>query len=71
MILPIMTPVASSNIYAVGYENGDLWISFNNGTAYRYFGVPYAVYSSLMSAPSHGRFLNSFIRNVYPCQRIR
>lgn len=71
MILPTMTQVASSNIYSVGYENGNLYISFNNGTVYRYFRVPYVVYSSLMSAPSHGRFLNAYIRNVYPYQRIR
>jgi hypothetical protein len=71
MFLSMMTPVASSNIAAVGYENGDLYIAFRNGTVYRYFGVPQTVYTALMSAPSHGRFLNTYVRDFYPYQRLR
>jgi hypothetical protein len=71
MILPFMTPVASSNISAVGYTNGDLYVAFKNDTVYRYFGVSATIYTSLMSAPSHGRFLNTYVRDLYRYQRLR
>lgn len=70
---PVMTPVSSSNLSAVGYDGGcrQLFVQFNNGTVYRYFNVPFGVYEGLMSAGSHGRYLNYFIRRFYPYQQVR
>lgn len=35
-----MTPVSSSNIASIGYENGTLYVAFNHGGVYAYSGVP-------------------------------
>ena len=51
-----MTPVSSSNIASIGYENGTLYVAFNRGGLYAYSGVPESVYRELMSAPSHGHY---------------
>lgn len=65
-----MIPVVSTNVRAVGYEGGNLYVSFNSGGTYRYSGVPIGVYRELMSASSKGRYLHSFIKGRYPCARI-
>ena len=57
-----MTPVNSSNLSAVGYENGILYIRFHGGQMYCYYGVPEFVYEELMSAPSHGKYFAANIR---------
>ncbi len=61
------TPVDSSNIAAVGYEDTTmiLEVLFHNGTIYQYFDVPRTVYEELMSADSKGTFLNTNVKNNY------
>lgn len=65
-----MTPVSSSNIASIGYENWTLYVSFNRGGLYAYSGVPETVYRGLMSASSHGSYLASHVKGVYPYKRI-
>lgn len=65
-----MTPVNSSNLSAVGYENGILYIRFHGGQMYCYYGVPEFVYEELMSAPSHGKYFAAHIRNVYRYDKL-
>lgn len=65
-----MIPVSSSNLSSVGYENGTLYVRFHNGSLYSYSGVPESIYHGLMSAPSHGSYLASHVKNVYPYRRI-
>ena len=65
-----MTPVSSSNLSAVGYENGILYIQFHCGSLYCYYCVPEYVYQELMSAPSHGRYFAAHIRNVYQFDKL-
>ena len=65
-----MTPVSSSNIDSIGYENETLFISFNSGGLYTYSGVPESVYRGLMSASSHGQYFHQNIKNVYPYHKI-
>ena len=67
----IRTPVASSNLCAVGYDftSRTLEIEFNDGSVYRYSGVPENVYRALMSAGSHGRYFAAFIKDCYPYRR--
>ena len=69
-ILMNMIPVSSSNLSAVGYENGILYIRFHGGQMYCYYGVPEFVYEELMSAPSHGKYFAANIRNVYRYQKL-
>jgi hypothetical protein len=42
-----------------------LEIEFKSGRIYQYFDVPETVYQELMTAPSHGKFFNAYIRSVY------
>lgn len=66
-----MTPVSSSNIASIGYENGTLYVAFNRGGLYAYSGVPESVYYVLMSASSHGSYLAAHVKGIYPYRRIR
>jgi len=61
------TPVSSDNLMSVGYEPSSmtLEIEFKSGRIYQYFDVPETVYQELMTAPSHGKFFNAYIRSVY------
>lgn len=65
-----MIPVSSSNISSIGYESGTLYVAFNRGGLYAYSGVPEYVYRGLMSASSHGSYLASNVKGVYPYRRI-
>ena len=65
-----MTSVFSSNISSIGYENGTLYVSFHNGGLYAYSGVPESIYRGLMSASSHGSYLASHVKGIYPYRRI-
>jgi hypothetical protein len=58
------TPVDSSAIAAIGYEPREevLEIEFTSGAVYRYLDVPYAVYSELIEAESHGRAFAQLVR---------
>ena len=64
--------MSSSNLRSVGYEPEDrvLEVEFHHGGTYRYYGVPASVYSSLMSASSHGSYLHDHIKNVYPYAKV-
>ncbi|MBD9165871.1 MAG: KTSC domain-containing protein [Parabacteroides johnsonii] len=65
--------VSSSNLRSVGYDQDSriLEVQFHNGHVYQYRGVPLSVYSSLMSASSKGQYFNGFIRDRYPCRKVR
>jgi len=62
--------VNSSNLKSVGYENSTLEIEFNSGGIYQYLNVPGTIYSSLMSAPSKGRYLEEYIKPNYQSRKI-
>lgn len=66
-------PVNSSNLKSIGYdcERLLLEIEFHGGSIYEYQGVPEHIYSQLMEAPSMGSFFHKFIKDRYPCSRIR
>ena len=68
--MPNMIPVSSSNLAAVGYADGTLFIRFHSGGLYAYSNVPEHIYQALMSAPSHGKFFHAYIKNVYPYRRL-
>lgn len=65
--------VKSSNIEAIGYdeESGTLEVAFKAGTIYQYLNVPNNIYNSLMSASSHGKYLNDHIKDHYRFVQIR
>ena len=58
------THVHSTNLRDVGYDPSTqtLTIHFKDGGAYAYLGVPPALHSELLNAPSKGRFFREAIR---------
>jgi hypothetical protein len=67
-------PVQSSALRSVGYQDnkGVLEVEFVNGAVYRYYGVPVSTYHGLMSAASHGRYFNQYIKRAgYRYVRVR
>lgn len=65
-----MVSVLSSNISSIGYEGNTLYACFNSGALYAYYNVPQFVYSGLMSASSHGKYLTTYIKGSYRYQQI-
>lgn len=64
--------VASTNISAIGYDDGSetLEVEFLNGSRYQYYGVPSHLHDQMMREPSKGRFLHTYIKNAYPYSRV-
>lgn len=58
------TYVSSSNIASIGYDPMQmiLEVEFLNGSIYQYYDVPEALYEGIMSASSHGKYLNEYIK---------
>lgn len=69
----IRTPVNSSNLRSVGYDQGKqiLEIEFHGGGVYQYYSVPPSIYQGLMRAASHGSYFHKHIRDGYAYRRIR
>ena len=72
-MMPQMTPVSSSNVAEVGYdeETQEVYVRFLNGSLYVYKGVPKFEYEGLLNAPSVGSYLHRNFKNVYPYERIK
>jgi len=65
-----LTPVESSHIEAIGYEDSVLTISFLNGSIYEYYDVPERVFRELMAAPSKGIYLKEHIKKKYKTKKV-
>ena len=67
-----MISVTSSNIEAVGYDEGSgtLQVEFKNGSTYQYFDVPIRVFEGLRDAGSVGAYLSSNIKGVFRFSRV-
>lgn len=61
------TPVSSSNILSVGYDDDSfvLEVEFKDGRVYQYFDVPRAEFDALLSAGSIGSYFSANIRNAF------
>lgn len=72
MFIPVLTPVSSSNVSAVGYDGAErrLFVRFTNGSFYRYDGVDETTYHSFLTAPSKGKFVWRYLRDQYPNSRV-
>lgn len=64
--------VVSRNIHSIGYDapSAVLEVTFKNHSTYQYDGVPAEVHAALLSASSHGTYLNARIKGRYPYRRI-
>ncbi len=65
------TPVRSSNIASVGYQDPMLEIAFVHGGVYQYFNVPERIYHGMMSAPSKGHYFHVHIKDRYSTIKVR
>lgn len=63
-----MTPVASSNLAAVGYnpETAELRVAFKNGTTYSYGGVTQEDALAMLKAKSIGKHFMTVLKPKYP-----
>ena len=74
-VLPIMTPVQSSNVHSVGHDGAALYIRFKGaggipGAAYRYPTAGKEHYDQLRQADSPGRYLIDQIRHQHMGERV-
>ena len=60
----IRASVHSRSLKAIGYNTATqtLEVEFLNGHVYSYAGVPTAVHAGLMSAASHGTYLDAHVK---------
>ena len=45
------------------YKSEDMFMTFNSGQTYLYKKVPIAIYEEFVNSESHGRALNTLIKN--------
>jgi hypothetical protein len=69
---PDMTPVDSSSVASVGYDEvaQELWVEFVGGRTYVYSPVPETTYQELVSAGSVGAYVNREIKPHYNCRVV-
>lgn len=59
------TFISSSNIDAVGYQRGDLFIRFKSGGSYKYDSVPFDYFDAMQKVESAGKFFHQFIKSKF------
>lgn len=71
-MIPEMTPVSSSDIAEIGYDEStqEVYVRFLDNSLYVYKGVPQFEYEGLLNAPSVGSYLHRNYKNVYPNERV-
>jgi hypothetical protein len=64
--------VQSSLLARVAYDSrrAILQVTFRNGAAYQYAGVPAEIYQGLLQADSKGAYFNHCIRGLYPYELL-
>lgn len=67
-----MTPVKSSNIDAIGYDEatGNLQVKFTHGGHYMYHGVHRSLFQQLTKAPSIGSFFHTHIKGKHRFTKV-
>ena len=64
-----MTPVESSNVVAIGYDDNTLYVKYSSGM-YKYDNVPKEVAEKQKKKNSKGRFMNDYIKGSYNCTKL-
>lgn len=66
------TPVSSSSIRSVGYDEGErtLEIEFHSGGIYEYDDVSEEAYRELLQADSRGRYFHDHVRGQHDYRRL-
>jgi len=68
----VFIPARSEYIDQVEYddETEALTVTFKDGAAFLYDGVPKSQFMAMQHAPSVGSFFRSYIRDAYPAEPI-
>jgi hypothetical protein len=63
--------VESTTLLSIAYDSRQrlLELEFANASVYHYLGVPAALHTELLAAPSKGRFFNRCIRGHFSYRR--
>ena len=64
------TPVKSSAVLSVGYDNGTLEVEYAGGRVYQLAGISQDQYDALLTADSIGRAVNSLKAFCASCTRV-
>jgi len=67
-----MTPVRSSNVAAVGWDDDaqELLVEFKDGSTYAYPSAGNAAYQDLLEATSPGQYVNRWLKSQ-PHRKIK
>ena len=70
--MPEMTPVSSSMIAAIGYDDDarELVVEFSNGATWAYEGVGRDSYEDMLVAGSVGQYFLRWIKGKHPERRL-
>lgn len=65
------TPVDSSNLVSVGYDEDSLTleVEFNSGI-YCYYDVPSYIFEELMASDSKGTYLHQKVKNSFSYEQV-
>ena len=63
--MPEMRKVFSSHVESIGYEDGELFVTYKSGKTAVYEKVPENVAEMVTGAASIGSALNAYIKDVY------
>lgn len=65
-------PLDSSFIVKASWLNDGniLCLTFNSGSVWNYYDVPFEIYTGFIKAPSHGAYFNANIRNIFRSERV-
>jgi KTSC domain len=68
-----LIPVDSSSVRSIGYEEerSILYVQFNDGDVYEYFGVPTGDFIDLLHTESIGWFVNKQIKPYYDYRKLK
>lgn len=56
--------VQSSNVAAIGFENGIIEVHFHNGYVYQYPNRSEATFNTFLHAPSKGQFVHQHLKGT-------
>jgi hypothetical protein len=62
--------VVSSNIDAIGYKHGDMYVRFKSGVSYVYRRVNFASFFAMLKSESVGKFFNRFVKPFYEYEKL-
>lgn len=69
----IYVEIKSSNLKSATYHTDakTLSVTFQNGSIYEYYDVPWEVFTKLRRSESQGKFLNTHINKEYKYKKVK